>query len=65
MCDAFLGGFFLGGGIVLGFFTYSEVFSLVDGAKTFLIDSTACTSSGNKLGFIIRFILLPHRDECL
>lgn len=46
------------------FSTFSEVFSLVDRAKTFLIDNISCTYSGDKLEKIC-LILLLHRDECL
>lgn len=58
----FWGGCFGGWGC---FVFFLEIFSLVDGAKTFLIDNTACTSSGDKLGILICVILLAHRDECL
>lgn len=60
----FLGGRWSCFGCWWLFFTYREVFSLVDSAKAFFIDSTARTSSGDKRGIIVRLILLPHRDEC-
>lgn len=44
--------------------TFCEVFSLVDRAKTFLIDSMSRTYSGDELDKI-RLILLLHRDGCL